>query len=356
MSAAVHPIVDADTHVFETEATWSYLAESERRYRPVTLTAEPGTPGPGGRPPQFWSMGGTLHFRAPVDVDGFAGTGTIDLRDATARLADMDKLGVDVQVIFSTMFLLFIHPDPRWQLALARSYNRWAADICAASPKRLRWVACVEPRLAEESAAELRRAAAAGACGVLVRAIEDSTVLDDPRFEPIYAAANELNLPICVHTGNGWPALNGLTIGQAKKPNAVGGSAFAALAAACWMVSPWPRKYPALRIGFLETASSWVPFVLSRGRRFAERQMDRRLPDTAMRDARIYVAMEEYEDVGETLRALGEDNVIVGTDYGHHTDTSAEMLAHNLILKRTDIPQAASRKIVSANAVRFYAL
>lgn len=353
---ASYPVVDADTHVFEVEATWSYLAQSERHYRPVTLTAEPGTPGPGGKVPRFWQMGSTLHFRPPVDVDGFAATGTIDLRDPAARLADMDELGVDVQIIYSTMFLLLIHPDPRWQLALARSYNLWAADICAPSPRRLRWVACVEPRLPAESAAELRRAAAAGACGVLIRAIEHDTVLDDPRFEPIYAAANDLNLPICVHTGNGWPALKGLTVGHAKKPNAVGGSAFSAIAAACWMVSGLPEKYPNLRIGFFETASSWVPFVLSRGRRFAQRQMDRMLPETAMRDARIFVAMEEYEDVGETLKALGEDNILVGTDYGHHGDTSAEMLMHNLIRKRQDIAPAVSAKIVAENAVKFYAL
>ena len=33
------PIVDADTHVYETDSTWSYLAASESRFRPLTLAA-----------------------------------------------------------------------------------------------------------------------------------------------------------------------------------------------------------------------------------------------------------------------------------------------------------------------------
>ena len=43
--------IDADAHVDETEATWSYLAEAEEQFRPITV--DPGmsiTPGD-ARPP-----------------------------------------------------------------------------------------------------------------------------------------------------------------------------------------------------------------------------------------------------------------------------------------------------------------
>ena len=57
-----------------------------------------------------------------------------------------------------------------------------------------------------------------------------------------------------------------------------------------------------------------------------------------------------------TLEVLGPDNLLLGTDYGHNTDTSAEMLAHNLIRKHPDLDAVGARKIVSDNAVRFYGL
>jgi predicted TIM-barrel fold metal-dependent hydrolase len=353
------PIVDADTHVYETDSTWSYLAESESRFRPLTLAASDVPAELRGRVPaglRYWFMGGTLHFRPEGKHDQFAGEGTLEMRDMRARLTDMDRMGVDVQVIFSTMFLLLVLPDPEWQMAMARAYNRWVADCCSADPKRLRWVAVIEPRLVEASLAEMRHAKAAGAVGVMIRGFEGDTVLDDARYEPLYRLADELDLPICVHAGNGSPSFARISFGRHPRPNVVGGSGVSALAAACWLVSGLPEKYPNLRIAFLETASVWVPFALNRCQRFAARQLGRTLPDSAMRDARIYVAIEEYEPLAATLRCLGPDNLLIGTDYGHHRDTSAEMLAHNLIRKHADLDAVGARKIVSDNAVRFYGL
>jgi len=39
--------VDVDAHVDETDATWDYLAENDRRFKPVTL--DPGAPTATGR-------------------------------------------------------------------------------------------------------------------------------------------------------------------------------------------------------------------------------------------------------------------------------------------------------------------
>ena len=354
-----HPVVDADTHVYETDVTWSYLADSEKHFKPLTLTANEVPEGMRARIKgnvRYWFMGGTLHFRPEGHIDHFAGEGTLEMRNMQARLADMDRMGIDVQVIFSTMFLLMVLPDPERQMAMARAYNRWIADCCSADPKRLRWVALIEPRMVEASCAELRRAKAAGAVGVMIRAFEGDSVLDDARFDPIYATANELDMPICVHAGNGSPSFGKISFGRYPRPNVVGGSGVSALAASCWLVSGLPERFPKLRIAFLETASVWVPFALNRCQRFAARQLDRKLPDSAMRDARIFVAVEEYEPLKATLEVLGPDNLLLGTDYGHNTDTSAEMLAHNLIHKHPDLDPVGVRKIVSDNAVRFYGL
>lgn len=77
------PIVDADTHVYQTDSTWSYLAGTASRYRPLTLAASDVPEDLRGRVPaglRYWFMGGTLHFRPEGKHDQFAGEGTLELR------------------------------------------------------------------------------------------------------------------------------------------------------------------------------------------------------------------------------------------------------------------------------------
>lgn len=107
----------------------------------------------------------------------------------------------------------------------------------------------------------------------------------------------------------------------------------------------------------LRTAASvWVPFALNRCQRFAKRQLNIELTDAAMHDARIYVAVEPYEPLTETMRCIGNDRLLLGTDYGHNTDTSAEMAGHTLIQKHRDLDATSARRIISDNALQFYGL
>ena len=52
----------------------------------------------------------------------------------------MDKIGVDVQVIYPTLFLVYLTDDPKLEAALCRAYNRFIANACAKAPDRLKWV------------------------------------------------------------------------------------------------------------------------------------------------------------------------------------------------------------------------
>jgi len=47
-------VIDADTHVIETEHTWDFLDPSERQFRPVVITPK----GEGGR--EFWYIDGKI--------------------------------------------------------------------------------------------------------------------------------------------------------------------------------------------------------------------------------------------------------------------------------------------------------
>src|SRR4051812_30552931 len=106
--------VDADTHVQEPAAAWSHFDPGERAMAPITVGAglriEDLTINP------FRWAGQSEAYRAAFPE------GVADLSDVPARLAHMDQLGVDVQVLFSTWWINAEMHSPTVEAAMARSW------------------------------------------------------------------------------------------------------------------------------------------------------------------------------------------------------------------------------------------
>ncbi len=122
-----------------------------------------------------------------------------DLGDA--RLADMDASGITTQVLSVAGPGADLVPGQPG-IDLARAYNDALAEACARHPARYRGFAHL-PMLSPDAAAdELERAVTQlGFHGALVNGATDGRFLDDPRFEPILARAEKLDLPLYLHPG-----------------------------------------------------------------------------------------------------------------------------------------------------------
>ena len=149
------PVIDADTHIDETEDTWAYMKGIEERLKPHT--AAPSNPDPSRRPTRYWMIDGRRTVRF-IRNDQQTGTTveTRELLDVDARLRDMDKMGVDIQVIYPTLFTVEFTKEPEVELALRRSYNRWMADRYAQSKGRLPWIMLPPTMSMEATLEELR--------------------------------------------------------------------------------------------------------------------------------------------------------------------------------------------------------
>src|SRR5581483_3092108 len=80
----------------------------------------------------------------------------------------------------------------------------WAAEYCAAAPARLRFAALVplgDPSAAAEEAERAVRER--GAVGLTFPPNYADRALDQAYFDPVYAAAQRLDVPVCVHANNG---------------------------------------------------------------------------------------------------------------------------------------------------------
>lgn len=349
------PVIDADCHVIESDHTWDYFDENEKSYQPLSLiSARPETEGR-----RFMSIDGKLMSRAfsvprggvGEEMSGYSQTSaaTRTLEDVQARLRHMDELGVDVQVLYPTLFLTELTSRARVEVAMCRSYDRWLADIWEQSDNRLRWVAVLPLLDMKEALNQLRWCVDHGSCGIFMRGFEGRRTLSDPYFYPLYEEGQRLNQPVCVHAGCANTAYRELareTFSVAKIPVI---SAFHAI-----LTNGIPTRFPELRFGFIEAAATWLPYVITDLRRRLVRE-GKALSDSPLADNRMYVTCQTNDDLPFVLKYAGEDNLIIGSDYGH-ADTSAELDALRNLHQTTPVSPEVLKKILEDNPKRLYGL
>jgi predicted TIM-barrel fold metal-dependent hydrolase len=353
-------IIDADTHIDETEDTWGFMDPSEHELKPYT--GYPPNLDPNRPPTRYWMVDGHRQPRFIRD-DKRSGT-TVQMRellDVPARIQAMDELGTEVQVIYPTLFLVEATERPEVELAIRRSYNRWLGDRCMQSQGRLRWV-CLPPTMYMDKALEeIRRAKDNGACGILKKGdCEAGKWPNDEYFFPLYEEAQKLNMPICFHVGTGVPAFPPAKEFSYSRFIRIGVPVIHACHSL--LLHKIPPKFPALRWGVIEAGATWLPYILYDLRRRIGRLNDglqaSDVEGDMLKRNNIYVTCQVDEDLPYLLNFIGEDNLLMGSDFTH-ADASMELEFPRLLQERADrgeIPQSAVRKITYDNPHTFYGL
>jgi len=379
-------IIDADTHVIESERVWDQFDTKLAHRRPVGVVHQDPVNGQrrtrwvidGELVPKPDGKGGQALATPPVKPEEAESHDWLckSLIDVPARLVDADKMGVDVQVVYPTLFIAHITDDPELDVALSWAYNRWLADAHQRGGDRLRWVAVLPFTDIPASIEQLEWSREHGAVGFMARGVEEDRSLAEPWFFPLYEAASRLNMPMCIHTGPGSKIISSVI------DNRIGGSfpgvrMLPLIAFQNLVTNRIPEKFPDLRIGFIETGASWVPYVLH----YVERDWHRKktlqaahLGPELFRDYRIFVACESDEDIPYLAQYIGEDNLISGSDYGHHQgqlptmeavslenrrlggDPSADLAVVGELRGREDLSPNAVDKILKDNPKRFYGI
>lgn len=350
-------VIDSDAHVIDTEETWDYIPVSLQQYKPTTVHREPLTRRDRG---EYWSIDGRVIQKGPAAFTEME-QALREMRDIPGRLKHMDELGTDIQVLFPTLFLRPVSEKPEIELTLYRSYNRWLADIWAKGSNRLRWAVMLPWRSMDEALEEMRFGKEHGACAVFMRGIEtvsvNGTDVDkwpsDPYFFPAYEEAQRLDLPVCIHAANGSFTAHDLFIEDAgvwrfKVP---GINAFHIVVS-----SRLTERFPRLRFGFVELSAQWVPYALhDAARRYEKRGLNLPIKDGLMHNDRLYVACQTDDDIPYILQYAGDENLVMGTDYGH-SDTSSEMEALQRLREMPGVSTEQANKILDDNPRALYGL
>jgi predicted TIM-barrel fold metal-dependent hydrolase len=357
-------IIDADAHVEESEAMFDRLDKEFRPRRPLPVRFDTDTVYgkynavwliDGETYPKLVGKGGTI-FRTPTLMEAASlkreSIGAQELTDVAARIRDMDKVKIDTQIVFPSLFLTVTSEDLRLEAALLRAYNSFLGECATASKSRIRFAALVPIRDVGESIKEIKRAATIGAAAVMLQGMAWDKLLGDESLFPFYQAAADLNLPICVHLGWGCPALTDIfdaltNFYSAILPVVMGFNSI--------MTSAAFEKIPNLRFGFLEAGAAWIPFLIKQVRRDNARQKKAKDPIEYFKTGRVFVTAEPDEDLNGIAQIVGEDSFVLGSDYPHGDPSRQEDMVAEF-RERTDLSQRMVEKMLSDNPRRLYAL
>jgi predicted TIM-barrel fold metal-dependent hydrolase len=306
---------------------------------------------PTGRKHSYWFIGGRM-IGGRENIGKDTSQESREMANIDSRLRHMDEIGTAVQVLYPTLFLRPVTDDPRVELALCRSYNRWMADIWSKAKDRLRWAVQLPLMTMDKALEELRWSHGNGACAVFMRGLETHHTLHDPYFFPLYEEASRLNMPIGIHSGVGNFAVN----------DAMGGEPFRVAklivigAFHSMILNNVPERFPGLRIGAIEVAAQWVPYLVHdlnlRLPKFKGREAN---PDVLRNSSQLFVACQTDDDLPYVLKYSGDNALMIGSDYGH-ADNASELLALQKLKKKGDIDPKVIDKILFTNPARFYGL
>src|SRR4051812_7058311 len=121
--------------------------------------------------------------------------------DPKARVAEQDQDGVGGEIVYPSVGMLICnHPDADYKKACFDAYNRWLQEYQGGAPDRIFGVGQTAVRSVEETIEDFRRIKEMGFWGVMMPC-DPSTEFDydDKRFDPLWQAAIDLELPLSFH-------------------------------------------------------------------------------------------------------------------------------------------------------------
>ena len=354
------PIIDCDAHVEESDATWGYMPEEWRMFRPFAVTFPQGTYFGSHDPAWVIDYKIRLFAANPTIMTRATQKGTSipiqEMADVPGRLAAMDAMGIDLQVVFPSLWLGNARRERSAgggaRVELQRVRRGSVQRI--GRPPALRRRAALAP--SGPAVAEIQRVKTLGSLvGIFVRGMEWDSPLTHPNFRPLFADAEAQNLPIAVHVGNGTSPTIGRMLEGIPRPhygdpappinplgNGIVSAPYVQYAFQQILGSDMLERFPTLRVGFMEAGAEWtVPLI----RKLRERKGAG--IDTLLGE-RVFVACANDEDLPHIIDRVGVDFLVTQTDFPHGDAFRQDRLAESLA-ERGDVSGADIGKILSDN-------
>lgn len=367
-------MIDADGHIVEPPALWEEYVEPAYRDKVIQIRRDRE-----GRE-VFYINGEARNPLGGSIVMSVIPGGFLDperARNATSddilpgsydpheRIKVMDAERIDVAVLYPSFWLLYGDlNDARLAAAACRAYNNWMADFCRPYPARLFGVAPMPLQDVAEAVREMRRVVnSLNFKAVFIRPNPfNGRRLNDPAYEPFWREAQELGIPVAIHSsfGTRMPTLGGDRYRDPFFSHMVCHPFEQQAACMDLICGGVLERFPRLKVGFLESGVGWLGYWLDRMDGHYEKMGAMvpwlMKPPTEYFREQCYLSLDPDERTLAAMCALGFDrNILWGSDYPHFDCTYPGIVAD---VEKACAPLSASARdnIMTKNALGFYNL
>ena len=279
--------------------------------------------------------------------------------DPTCRLADQDRDGVVAEVLFATVGMpLCGHPDLDYRHACMVAYNRWLAEYCSVHPTRLYGAGQAAIKNADEGVKELAEIKAMGFKAVMMSGVPGEADYDDPSYDRLWAAAVEMNLPLCFHIltnksygGHRGPKINALLNVVRTCQDIIGMLIYSGVF----------DRFPALKVVCVESDAGWAPHYAYRMDHIYNRhRFWNKTPELSRQPSEYFFdnIWMTFQDDWTAIRMrdqLNVERIMWANDFPHSDSTwplSQQLLAEHM----ADVAPVDRRRILRDNCVELFGL
>ena len=283
--------------------------------------------------------------------------------DPKLRAQEMDRDGVDAEVIYGILAAAAKLNDREASNELLRIYNNWMNDFCKYRPDRFIGLACLPYGDIDAAVAEVHRVAKLGFKGIELSCSWDMEPMWHPQWEPLWQAINEVNLPLHFHT---FPSVDpeirkqhsGLTLRALMYSSLCMFQITLANILTALMGRAVFERYPNFRVVFGESGIGWIPYVLDRmdfefDDQFHDLPMKMKPSEYWRRQCR---ATFQFDRIGTKLiDEMGVETLMWGSDYPHPDGVWPDSETY-IKEQFSHLPADITRKMTCDNAGKFYGL
>jgi aminocarboxymuconate-semialdehyde decarboxylase len=274
------------------------------------------------------------------------------MSDVTERIAHMDAMGVDMQVLSSSLVQQSTYwAEPRESLRLERMLNDRVAAVVAANPSRLIGLGGVPLAAPALAVAELARCMRElGLAGVGISTTAREMELGDAALRQFWERAEELGAVVYIH-----PAGNtGHRFEKWYLWNSIGQAFEEAMAIASLMYEGVLDAFPQLKI-CISHGGGYMPYYMGRvirnyGEKPATRVNMKKSPAEYLRMFYYDSCVYEPEVLEALVKRVGADRVVLGSDYPVGEPKPVEFV------QSCALTAAEKEKIIGLNAAQIFGL
>jgi predicted TIM-barrel fold metal-dependent hydrolase len=285
---------------------------------------------------------------------------------SAARLKVHDEEGLAAAVLFTTLGLYVGSvQDPQVAVAVARALNNWLGDFCSSARHELFGVATLPIQDPGAAAQELRRCV--DLHGFVAGTFRpnpamDGTTLADQELDPVWHEAQDLDVPICLHSGsNGWQPFVGRDRLKSRVVHHITDHSFEHMIAFGGLFETGLfDRFPRLWMGFMESSAGWAPWWIDRLEEHVETwgwtlpPGIKRSPAEVFHDQCIIGGEGGEPMIPYVQERLGNNKVLWASDFPHFDCQVPGLISP--VLDRPDLSPDQRDAFIGGAAARFYKL